>query len=78
MDSQGRSPFSLKEAACHPRIPNHRSDTPYDTMYMATPEVDYLRFVVGTADIFETADRWDEFKIESVPGQPTGQRVTTT
>ena len=37
---------------------------PDDATYMATPEVDYLRFLVSIVDAIERADRWSEFIIE--------------
>ena len=46
---------------------------PYGTMYMATLEVDDLRFIAGIADAMEKAKQWEKFTIKSVPGQAPGK-----
>ena len=39
-------------------------------------KVDYLRFIVGIFDAIEKAKRWDEFIIESAPGQTPRKKRT--
>ena len=47
MASQGRCPILLRQGTCHPWTPTDRWDVLDDDKYMATLEVDYLRFIAG-------------------------------
>ena len=69
MALQGRYPISLKRDTCHPWYLADRWDVPGCDKYMATSEVDYIRFVALIVNAIERADRWKEFTIESIPGK---------
>ena len=46
---------------------------PEEHDYINSPEVDYQRFIAGIVDAIEASDRWNDFKIENVQGQPPGK-----
>ena len=43
---------------------------PEEGDYIDSPEVDYQRFIAGIVDAIEAADRWNDFRIENMLGQP--------
>ena len=70
MAAEGRCPTSIKLGSCLPWYPKTRWDMPKEEDYIDNNEVDYQRFIAGIVDAIEDADRWAEFKIENIPGQP--------
>ena len=73
MAGEGRYPTSIRLGSCHPWYPKTRWNMPKEDDKIDNPEVDYQRFIAGIVDAIEVADRWEEFKIEHVPGQPPGK-----
>ena len=56
-----------------PWFPRDRWELPAEADYADLPEIDFMRLIAGIVDAIEMAGRWEEFKIENVPGLPPGR-----